>query len=78
MEMENSAGDLRLALISCVPTYITPEYCFNSNPEKVKKISGFPYTPLTIIDNSIVSGHNHSPLHIPPYGIIVMDICFNK
>lgn len=78
MEMEDSSGVLRTALISCAPAYITPKYSFSAKPCKVRKISGFPYTPLEIADDSIVSGHNHSPLHVPPYGLIVMDVIFEN
>jgi len=73
MEMTDAAGVLRIALVSCAPKYTKPELCFPIKPREVKKVSSFPYTTLKIIDNTIISGI-HSPLHIPPYGIIVIDI----
>jgi hypothetical protein len=80
MTLENQAGILRTALVSCAPMYLTPQCRFNSPPVAVTKISTFPYTPLFIGEDSIHSGHKDSPhnfpLHIPPYGIIVMDVDF--
>ena len=78
MTLENQKGVLRTALISCVPTYLRPQYRFNAQPVAVTKSSGFPYTPLVVVEDSICSGHNHSPLHIPPYGIVAMDVSFDQ
>jgi len=72
MDMINASGVLRTALISCVHKYIQPKFCLLNNPTEVKKVSSFPYTTLKIVDNTIVS-RIHSPLHIPPYGIIVIE-----
>jgi hypothetical protein len=76
LTLEDQTGILRTALISCGPTYLVPQYCFTAPPTTVAKVSGFPYTPLVVVEDSIRSGHNSSPLHIPPYGIVVMDVGF--
>ncbi|MEI6423257.1 MAG: hypothetical protein WCP55_13630 [Lentisphaerota bacterium] len=78
MSLENSAGILRTALMSCSPTYIKPKCRFNKKLCAVEKITSFPYTPFVIVNDTVVSGHNLSPLHIPPYGIIAMDLQFHK
>jgi hypothetical protein len=33
---------------------------------------------LVVVEDTICSSHNHSPLHIPPYGIVAMDVEFGK
>jgi hypothetical protein len=78
MTLEDAAGTLRTALVSCAPTYVVPQYTFTKQPTAVRKVSGFPYTPLVVVGDSIRSGHNQSPLHIPPYGIVVMDVSFGR
>lgn len=74
----DASGTMRTALVSCQQTYLVPEYQFTAPPAGVRKVSGFPYTPLVIADGAIRSGHNFTPLHIPPYGIIVMDVEFGS
>ena len=76
MTLEDAEGVLRTALVSCIPTYLVPEFRFTTPPTSARKISSFPYTPLAVVDDSVRSEHNGSPLHIPPYGIIVMDVGF--
>ena len=76
MTLENAAGVSRTALVSCIPTYLVPQFRFTAPPTAIRKISNFPYTPLAVSDATVCSGHNQSPLHIPPYGIIVMDVGF--
>jgi len=76
MSLEDSAGRLRTALVSSQATYLVPEFRFSAHPVAVTKISGFPYTPLALAGDSVRSGHNQSPLHLPPHGIVVMDVEF--
>lgn len=72
--MQDTRGALQTALVSTQGTYLSPRYRFTTPPVSVHKISGFPYTPLVVSGDSIVSGHNFTPLHVPPYGLIVMDV----
>ena len=74
LTQQSAAGVLRTALISCRETYLCPEVEFTSRPLTADKISSFPYTPLAVAGGEVRSGHNLSPLHIPPYGLVVMDV----
>ncbi len=73
LTLAGAHGQLRTALISTVAHYLTPEWHYLWKPQKVTKTSSFPYTPVTLKNGEIRSGLHYSPLHIPPYGIIVLD-----
>ena len=65
---------IRLALVNTNDHYIESKLNFNKVPEKVEKKSGFPYTSVTVTEKGdFKCGSGQTPLHIPPYGIIVMD-----
>lgn len=76
LTLEDANGVLRTALVSCLPTYLVPRFRFTPAPVAAHKRSFFPYTALAVDGGDIRSGHNLSPLHVPPYGIVVMDVSF--
>jgi len=71
---ETGPGRLRLALVSTIDTYLVPDFTIVPAPAAVEKVSGFPYTPLNLSDGQVRTGLNFTPLHVPPHGIIVMDV----
>ena len=77
LTLENTDGLQRTALISCANTYLIPQFHFTVPPASVTKVSAFPYTPLAVAGDTITSNHYITPLHIPPRGIIVMDVEFS-
>ncbi|MBQ7256618.1 MAG: hypothetical protein IJS60_02875 [Abditibacteriota bacterium] len=65
---------IRLALINTKDHYIESKLSFTEIPTKVEKKSGFPYTSVTVNEKGeFKCGSGQTPLHIPPYGIIVLD-----
>lgn len=75
--MEDAEERMRVAFISCAPKYICPEYGFSQKVTGVEKVSSFPYTSVAISNDVIVTGHRQSVLHIPPYGVITVDVEFD-
>ncbi len=71
---ETGPGQLRLALVSTIDTYLVPDFTVTPAPITVHKVSGFPYTPLNLTDGQVRTGLNFTPLHVPPHGLIVMDL----
>lgn len=74
MTMQDARGLLRIALVSTIATYLVPDYSLSPAPVQVTKVSSFPYTPLVVVEEAVRSGHNLTPLHVPPHGVIVMDV----
>jgi len=71
--LENGTN-IRLCLINTAGYYNECKLNFRKIPKSVEKKSGFPYTSVTVNEKGeFKCGSMQTPLHIPPFGIIVMD-----
>ena len=73
MSMKDSQSVERIALLSNIQNYATAKYHFETSPEYLEKISPFPYSPLEVREQLLTCKDARSPLHVPPFGIIVFD-----
>ncbi len=74
LTMSDGAGTRRVGLVSIADHYLVPEWHCRPKPERIAKVSAFPYTPVLWRDGHAGTGWANTPLHIPPCGIIVLDL----
>ena len=81
LKMYDAKKKMRLALVSRQATYFSPVWNCTAEILSVEKCSVFPYLSLTVRDNHVFTNSScdsFRSLHIPPFGIIAMDICTGK